>query len=133
MTLGTSALNPLTLLGYHLSCTFISLVEGSRLFESGTPATAVYALKEGMVELVKRNGEKACYHTGEVFCLQDVVWHLGNHSADALARTDVEVLSLEPLNFLHMLYHHPTLALWLIGQQDNSLWDHRANGAQRTT
>jgi len=133
MTLSTSALNPLTLLGSHPKTTLISLTEGSRLFESGTPATAVYALKEGMVELVKRNGEKACYHTGEVFCLQDVVWHLGNHSADALARTDVEVLSLELLNFLHMLYHHPTLALWLIGQQDNSLWDHRANGGQGTT
>jgi len=133
MSLGTSALNPLTLLGSHPKCTPLSLAEGSRLFESGTPATAVYALKKGMIELVKRNGDKACYHPGEVFCLQDVVWHLGHHSADALALTDVEVLSLERLNFLHMLHHHPTLALWLIGAQDNSLWDHRANGAQRAT
>ena len=47
------------------------------------------------VRLVKRNGEKACYHTGEVFCLQDVVWHMGYHSADALVRTDVEVMSVK--------------------------------------
>lgn len=133
MTLSSSPLNPLALLGSHPKSTAISLAEGARLFERDSPATAVYALRAGMIELVKRNGEKACYHPGEVFCLQDVVWDMGRHSADALARTDVEVLSLERLSFLHMLHHHPTLALWLIGQQDNSLWDHRGSSAQAIT
>lgn len=128
MTLSSTAFNPLALLASHPKSATISLAEGSMLFERGAAATSIYVLKRGRVELVKHHGGRACYHPGEVFCLQDVVWHQGHHSAVALARTPIEVLALERLNFLHMLHHHPTFALWLIGQQDNCLWDHRANG-----
>lgn len=121
-------LNPIDLLASHLECEHITLPTGSRVFSRGTAATAIYAVKRGIVELVGQNGEKTCYRPGELFSFQDIVWRESAHHSDALARTPVEVLRLERLSFLNLLHHHPTLALLLIGQQHNRLREQRASG-----
>lgn len=121
-------LHPVDLLASHLECEHITLPTGSRVFARGSTATAIYAVKRGIVELVGKNGEKTCYRPGELFSFQDIVWRESAHESDALARTPVEVLRLERLSFLNLLHHHPTLALLLIGQQHNRLREQRASG-----
>lgn len=121
-------LNPVDLLASHLECEHLTLPTGSRVFARGSAATAIYAVKRGIVELVGTNGEKTCFRPGELFSFQDIVWRENAHGSDALARTPVEVLRLERLCFLNLLHHHPTLALLLIGQQHNRLREQRASG-----
>ena len=121
-------LNPIDLLGSHLECEHITLPTGSRVFKRGSAATAIYAVKRGIVELVGESGEKTCYRPGELFSFQDIVWRESAHHSDALARTPVEVLRLERLSFLNLLHHHPTLALLLIGQQHIRLREQRSSG-----
>jgi CRP/FNR family cyclic AMP-dependent transcriptional regulator len=121
-------LNPVDLLASHLECEHITLPTGSRVFARGSAATAIYAVKRGIVELVGKHGEKTCYRPGELFSFQDIVWRESAHDSDALARTPVEVLRLERLSFLNLLHHHPTLALLLIGQQHNRLREQRSSG-----
>jgi CRP/FNR family cyclic AMP-dependent transcriptional regulator len=121
-------LNPIDLLASHVECEHITLPTGSPVFTRGSAATAIYAVKRGIVELVGKNGEKICYRPGELFSFQDIVWRQSPHESDALARTPVEVLRLERLCFLNLLHHHPTLALLLIGQQHNRLREQRSSG-----
>ena len=124
-----STLNPIDLLASHLECEHITLPTGSRVFKRGSAATAIYAVKRGIVELVGVNGEKTCYRPGELFSFQDIVWRESSHHGDALARTPVEVLRLERLSFLNLMHHHPTLALLLIGQQHSRLREQRSSGS----
>ncbi|MFM1798343.1 MAG: hypothetical protein RLZZ117_621 [Cyanobacteriota bacterium] len=121
-------LHPVDLLASHLECEHITLPTGSRIFSRGTIATAIYAVKRGIVELVGKNGEKTCYRPGDLFSFQDIVWRESAHDSDALARTPVEVLRLERLSFLNLLHLHPTLALLLIGQQHSRLREQRSSG-----
>lgn len=123
------AINPIDLLSSHLECEHITLPTGSPVFRRGSAATAIYAVKRGIVELVGEQGEKTCYRPGELFSFQDIVWRESAHNSDAMARTPVEVLRLERLSFLNLLHHHPTLALMLIGQQHNRLREQRSSGA----
>jgi CRP/FNR family cyclic AMP-dependent transcriptional regulator len=124
-----STLNPIDLLASHLECEHITLPTGSCVFQRGSAATAIYAVKRGIVELVGQNGEKTCYRPGELFSFQDIVWRESAHIGDALARTPVEVLRLDRLSFLNLLHHHPTLALLLIGQQHKRLREQRSSGS----
>jgi CRP/FNR family cyclic AMP-dependent transcriptional regulator len=65
-----STLNPLDLLASHLECEHFTFPTGSHVFKRGTAATAIYAVKRGIVELVGEKGEKTCYRPGELFSFQ---------------------------------------------------------------
>lgn len=116
------------LIAEQVDCETYNMPTGSRIYELGSPATAIYAVRRGLVELIGEDGEKICYEPGELFCYQDIVWRDGLHRSTALARSPVEILRLERLSFLNLLHHHPTLALLLIGQQHDRLRQQRATG-----
>jgi CRP-like cAMP-binding protein len=122
-------MTPLDLFAAQLDCESIVLPTGARIFSRGGPASSIYALRRGIVELRGEQGEKTCYRIGELFSYQDIAWSEGSHRADALARTPVEVLRLDRLCFLNLLHNHPTLALLLLGQQHERLREQRASGA----
>ena len=124
-----SLLSPLQLIAAQLDSESIALPTGARIFSRGSTATAIYVLRQGIVELLGEQGEKTCYRPGELFSYQDIVWREGAHRGDALARTPVEVLRLDRLRFLGLLHNHPTLALLLLGQQHERLREQRATGS----
>jgi CRP-like cAMP-binding protein len=106
----------------------LTLPTGATVFEQGMQADSIYGIRRGIVELIGLEGEKLCYRPGELFCYQDIVWGVGEHSNTAIARTPVEILRLERLRFLNLLHNHPTLALLLIGQQHERLREQRTSG-----
>ena len=122
-------ISPLQLIAAQVESESIALPTGARIFRKGSVATAIYALRQGSVEVRGEQGERICYRPGELFSYQDIVWREGLHCGDALARTPVEVLRLDRLQFLGLLHNHPTLALLLLGQQHERLREQRAAGS----
>lgn len=122
-------ISPLQLLAAQVDSEIIPLPTGARIFSRGSIASSIYALRQGIVEVLGEQGEKTCYRPGELFSYQDIVWRDGAHLGDALARTPVEVLKLDRLQFLGLLHNHPTLALLLLGQQHERLREQRAAGS----
>ena len=122
------SLAPIALIAAQGDSEIFTLPTGAHVFRRGARASAIYALRRGLVELVGDNGVRTSYQPGELFSYGDIAWREGVHRSDALARTPVEVLRLERLSFLNLLHHHPTLALLLIGQQHNRLREQRASG-----
>ena len=117
------------LIADQLDCETYSMPTGARIFERGTPAHAIYTVRQGVVELIGDQGEKIRYGSGELFSYQDIIWRDGLHRSTALARSPVEILRLDRLSFLNLLHHHPTLALILIGQQHHRLRAQRSTGS----
>mgnify|MGYP001810258533 CR=1 FL=1 len=122
-------ISPLHLIGSQVESESIALPTGARIFRKGSLANSIYALRQGIVEVRGERGERICYRPGELFSYQDIVWREAVHSGDALARTPVEVLRLDRLQFLGLLHNHPTLALLLLGQQHERLREQRAEGS----
>ena len=120
---------PLQLIAAQVESESIALPTGARIFRKGSVPTAIYSLRQGSVEVRGEQGERICYRPGELFSYQDIVWREGLHCGDALARTPVEVLRLDRLQFLGLLHNHPTLALLLLGQQHERLREQRATGS----
>jgi CRP-like cAMP-binding protein len=119
---------PLELLAAQVDCELFSLPTGAHVFSRGASATAIYAVKRGIVELEGTTAERICYRPGELFSYQDIVWRQGEHRSDAVARTPVEILRLDRLRFLNLLHNHPTLAVLLIAQQHDRLREQRTSG-----
>jgi CRP-like cAMP-binding protein len=122
-------LSPIGLIAEQLDCETVTLPTGAHVFRRGEAAQTIYAISRGIVELVSQQGETICYRSGEFFCYQDIIWREGRHRDDALARSPVEILSLDRLSFLNLLHNHPTLAVQLIGQQHDRLREQRVSGA----
>lgn len=119
---------PIELMAAQADCETFTLPTGAHVFSRGATATAIYAVKRGIVELVSGEGERTCFRPGELFSFQDIVWRQGVHRSDAVAQTPVEILRLERLHFLNLIHNHPTLAVLLIGQQHDRLREQRASG-----
>lgn len=119
---------PIELMAAQVDCETFTLPTAAHVFSRGATATAIYAVKRGIVELVGGDGEKTCFRPGELFSFQDIVWRQGIHRSDAVALTPVEILRLERLHFLNLIHNHPTLAMLLIGQQHDRLREQRASG-----
>jgi hypothetical protein len=107
---------------------YMNLSAGSKLFSRGSRATSIYFLKQGIVELTGKHGEKICYLPGELFSFEDIVFANDVHHTDAVAKTPIEILPLERSYFLHILTYHPTLVLLLIQQKHDRLRNLRASG-----
>ena len=123
------ALAPIELIAAQGDSDIFTLPTGAHVFRRGARASAIYALRRGLVELVGENGIRTSYQPGELFSYGDIAWREGVHRSDALARTPVEVIRLDRLRFLNLLHNHPTLALLLIGQQHNRLRQQRSSGS----
>ena len=119
---------PIDLICAQVDCDTFTLPTGSTVFERGSAAGSIYAVRRGIVELVGDDGEKTCYRPGELFSFQDIVWEQAHHRSTALARTPVEILRLDRLRFFNLLHNHPTLALALIRQQHHRLREQRTSG-----
>lgn len=122
------AATPIELLTAQVDCETFTLPTGSHVFSSGSPASAIYGVRRGIVELEGADSARICYRPGELFSFQDIVWRQGQHRSDALARTTVEILKLDRLRFLNLLHNHPTLAILLIAQQHDRLREQRSSG-----
>jgi len=120
--------SPIVLMAAQVDCETFTLPTGARVFREGAVADAIYAVRRGVVELVAEKSVKTCFRPGELFSYQDIVWREGRHRSTALARTPVEILRLDRLQFLNLLHNHPTLAMLLIGQQHGRLREQRASG-----
>jgi CRP-like cAMP-binding protein len=107
----------------------LTLPTGARIFRIGDTASTIYAVRRGIVELVDAAGDRLCYRPGELFSYQDILWRGGHHRNEAIARTPVELVSLDRLSFLNLLHNHPTLAVVLICQQHERLREQRASGS----
>ena len=107
----------------------LTLPTGSSIFKRGETASAIYAVRKGIVELIDPSGERLCYRPGELFSYQDIVWRGGCFRNEALARTPVELVRLGRLHFLNLQHNHPTLAVVLIGQQHERLREQRTSGS----
>ena len=119
---------PLELLAAQVDCELFSLPTGAHVFSRGAFASAIYAVKRGIVELEGDTLERICYRPGELFSYEDIVWRQGLHRCDAVAQTPVEILRLDRLRFLNLLHYHPTLAVLLIAQQHDRLREQRTSG-----
>jgi CRP/FNR family cyclic AMP-dependent transcriptional regulator len=119
---------PIELMSAQVDSETFTLPTGAQVFSRGSTASAIYAVRRGIVELVGERGEKTCHRPGELFSFQDIVWREGFYRSDALALTPVEILRLDRLRFLNLLHNHPTLAVLLIGQQHQRLREQRASG-----
>ena len=128
MVVTPTCTTPLELLAAQVDCELFSLPTGAHVFSRGASATAIYAVKRGIVELEGTTAERICYRPGELFSYQDIVWRQGEHRSDAVARTPVEILRLDRLRFLNLLHNHPTLAVLLIAQQHDRLREQRTSG-----
>ncbi len=107
----------------------LTLPTGSHVFRRGETASAIYAVRKGIVELLDPSGDRLCYRHGELFSYQDIFWPGGFFRNEAIARTPVELVKLGRLHFLNLLHNHPTLAVVLIGQQHERLREQRASGS----
>ena len=123
------ALAPIELIAGQGDSDVFTLPTGAHVFRRGARASAIYALRRGLVELVGDNGVRTSYQPGELFSYCDIAWREGVHRSDALARTPVEVIRLDRLCFLNLLHNHPTLAVLLIGQQHDRLREQRSSGS----
>ncbi|MFM9104401.1 MAG: hypothetical protein ACKOPS_25060, partial [Cyanobium sp.] len=74
---------PIELLTAQVDCETFTLPTGSHVFNSGTPAAAIYGLRRGIVELEGPDSARICYRPGELFSFQDIVWRQGLHRSDA--------------------------------------------------
>ncbi len=124
------ALAPIELIAGQGDSDFFTFPTGAHVFRRGARASAIYALRRGLVELVGDNGVRTSYQPGELFSYGDIAWREGVHRSDALARTPVEVIRLDRLRFLNLLHNHPTLAVQLIGQQHDRLREQRSSGSR---
>jgi CRP/FNR family cyclic AMP-dependent transcriptional regulator len=124
------ALAPIELIARQDDSDVFTLPTGAHVFRRGARASAIYALRRGLVELVGDNGVRTSYQPGELFSYCDIAWREGVHCSDALARTPVEVIRLDRLRFLNLLHNHPTLAVLLIGQQHDRLREQRSSGSR---
>jgi CRP-like cAMP-binding protein len=124
------ALAPIELIASQGDSDFFTFPTGAHVFRRGARASAIYALRRGLVELVGDNGVRTSYQPGEFFSYGDIAWREGVHRSDALARTPVEVIRLDRLRFLNLLHNHPTLAVQLIGQQHDRLREQRSSGSR---
>lgn len=129
MVTSPAALSPLELIAAQVDCEAIALPTGAHVYSRGASASAIFAVRRGIVELCGEQGERTCYRAGELFSYQDILWRDGSHRGDAVARTPVEVLRLDRLRFLNLVHNHPTLALRLLGQQHDRLREQRASGS----
>ena len=98
------------------------------IFTPGESANSIYALRRGIVELMGEPDSTLCYRPGELFSYQDIVWSEGPYRNTAVARTPVELIRLDRLQFLNLLHNHPTLAVQLIAQQHDRLREQRTSG-----
>lgn len=119
---------PVDLMARQVDGDILTLPTGSSIFKRGETASAIYAVRKGIVELIDPSGERLCYRPGELFSYQDIVWRGGCFRNEALARTPVEILRLDRLRFLNLLHNHPTLAVLLISQQHERLREQRTSG-----
>jgi CRP/FNR family cyclic AMP-dependent transcriptional regulator len=120
---------PVDLMARQVDGDILTLPTGSSIFKRGDTASAIYAVRKGIVELIDPSGERLCYRPGELFSYQDIVWRGGFFRNEALARTPVELVRLGRLHFLNLLHNHPTLAVVLIGQQHERLREQRTSGS----
>lgn len=107
----------------------LTLPTGSHIFHPGDSARAIYGVRKGIVELIDASRNRLCYRHGELFSYEDIAWRGGYFRNEAIARTPVELVKLERLNFLNLLHNHPTLAVVLIGQQHERLREQRSSGS----
>jgi CRP/FNR family cyclic AMP-dependent transcriptional regulator len=124
------SLAPIALIAAQGDSEIFTLPTGAHVVRRGARASAIYALRRGLVELVGDNGVRTSYQPGELFSYGDIAWREGVHRSDALARTPVEVIRLDRLRFLNLLHNHPTLAVLLIGQQHDRLREQRSSGSR---
>jgi CRP-like cAMP-binding protein len=120
---------PVDLLASQVDGETFTLPTGTRIFREGDPVNAIYGLRNGIVELIDKTGERVCYRPGELFSYLDIIWRGGSFRTEALARTPVEVVKLGRLSFLNLLHDHPTLAVSLIAQQHQRLREQRSSGS----
>ncbi len=121
-------LTPLELMAAHRHSEQLTFPTGSRLFQRGNPADAIYGIRRGLVHVVDANGTAVLSRQGELISYQDILWRDGRYRTEAVALTPVEVLRLDRLSFLNLLHNHPTLAVKLLGQQHDRLREQRSNG-----
>ncbi len=107
----------------------LTLPTGSHVFHPGDLARAIYGVRKGIVELIDASSNRLCYRHGELFSYEDITWRGGYFRNEAIARTPVELVKLDRLNFLNLLHNHPTLAVVLIGQQHERLREQRSSGS----
>ncbi len=120
---------PVDLMASQVDAETLTLPTGSHIFRHGDIASAIYAVRKGIVELIDPSSDRLCYRPGELFSYQDIVWRGGFFRSEAIARTPVELVKLDRLHFLNLLHNHPTLAVVLIGQQHERLREQRASGS----
>jgi len=119
---------PIELLSAQLDCEVITLPTRAHVFSRGNSADSIYGVRRGIVEVIGEKGERLCYRSGELFSFEEIVWRSGVYRADAVARTPVEIVQLDRLQFLNLMHNHPTLAILLIAQQHERLREQRTSG-----
>ena len=68
---------PVDLMARQVDGDILTLPTGSSIFKRGETASAIYAVRKGIVELIDPSGERLCYSPGELFSYQDIVWRGG--------------------------------------------------------
>ena len=119
---------PVELIAAQVDCERLAYPTGAEIFASGHQAAAIFAVQQGLVELIDRGGNRLSYRPGEVFSYQDIAWREGRYRNDAVARTPVQLVKLSRLQFLNLLHNHPTLAVMLISQQHERMRKQRNSG-----
>ncbi|MCP5431882.1 MAG: cyclic nucleotide-binding domain-containing protein [Alphaproteobacteria bacterium] len=88
----------------------VAFVEGQRIFTEGEPAECMYVVRSGEVDVLFRGKLLETVTPPGIFGEMGLI-DGAPRSADAVARTDCELVRVEEIEFLRMVERVPYLAL----------------------
>ena len=118
------------LINEHPASEHLTLPTGSIIFHRKEPVRAIYALRQGLVELTnKRFSGRLRFGAGELFFYEDLLECREHHSRDARAVTPVALALLDRASFLELIHQGPTIGIYLLGRQYVRLREQRTTEA----